>query len=131
MQLYSKQYQLTLFAGLFILVSAFSCAAFRAPYQTHGGVRYTLYEDNRFSKVEKGKDGRLMYDSPELTMSTENGRIYVNGVDCGPVKPGDHVEVTDTQMVLVNKERRGDITTGAAENRERIKQSKFEVESKL
>jgi len=95
--------------------------------QLHGGIRYTLHEDTRFSRVEKGKNGSLMYDSPELTVNCENGKLRINGVDAGTVKPGDHVEVTDTQVVLVNGEHRGDVTTGAALNRQRLQQSKLEA----
>jgi len=102
----------------------------RSPYMTHGGIRYTLHEDTRFSRVEKGKNGSLMYDSPELTVQCENGRLHVNGVDSGPVKPGDHVEVTDTQIVLVNGEHRGDMTTGSELNRQRLQQSKLEVKGR-
>lgn len=109
------------------LLCMFSCTGMRSAYQTHGGVRYTLHEDTRFSRVEKGKNGSLMYDSPELTMICEEGKLKVNGVDAGPVKPGDHVEVTDTQMVLVNGEHRGDSTSGAALNRQRLQQSKLEA----
>lgn len=93
----------------------------------HGGIKYTLHEDTRFSRVEKGKNGSLMYDSPELTVQCENGKLRINGQDAGTVKAGDHVEVTDTQMVLVNGEHRGDVTTGAAQNRQRLQQSKMEV----
>jgi hypothetical protein len=95
--------------------------------QTHGGIKYTLHQDPRFVRVDKGKNGSLSYDSPELSMTCENGRLVVNGVYCGPVKPGDHVEVTDTQIVRVNGEHRGDITTGSDINRQRIQQSKLEV----
>lgn len=95
--------------------------------QTHGGIKYSLHQDTRFVRVDKGKNGSLSYDSPELSMTCENGRLVVNGVFCGPVKPGDHVEVTETQIVLVNGERRGDITTGSEINRQRIQQSKLEV----
>jgi len=109
--------------------TAIGCTSLRSPYQVHGGIRYTLHEDSRFSRVEKGKNGSLMYDSPELTMSCENGRLRINGVDAGPVKTGDHVEVTEMQTVLVNGERRGDMTTGAELNRQRLQQSKLQVET--
>lgn len=108
----------------------FSCTSIHNSYQTHGGIHYKLHEDTRFSRVEKGKNGSLMYDSPELTMSCENGKLKVNGVDAGPVKPGDRVEVTDTQIVLVNGQPRGDVTTGSELNRQRIQQSKLEVEAR-
>ncbi|WP_437228485.1 hypothetical protein SH661x_000933 [Planctomicrobium sp. SH661] len=115
-------------AGLLVLGAASACTSLsKTAYQTHGGIKYTLHEDTRFSRVEKGKNGSLMYDSPELTMSCENGRLVVNGVHVGNVNPGDHVEVTDTQMVLVNGQPRGDMTTGSELNRQRIKQSKLEA----
>jgi len=116
--------------SLLVAVSLCSCATTGATtvgQQVHGGIKYTLYKDSRFSRVEKGKDGSLMYDSPELTVSCTQGRLNVNGVNVGMVKSGDHVEVTEYQTVLVNGQIVADNTTGSAANQQRLQQSKFEV----
>lgn len=134
MMLITSSRKWTFVAALLTMGLVASCSSLKSSArvgssaeQTHGGIKYSLHQDTRFVRVDKGKNGSLSYDSPELSMTCENGRLVVNGVFCGPVKPGDHVEVTETQMVLVNGERRGDITTGSEINRQRIQQSKLEV----
>ncbi|WP_437206019.1 hypothetical protein [Planctomicrobium sp. SH664] len=95
----------------------------------HGGIHYKIDPDRRNHRVEKSKDGRLMYDSPELTVICEKGRININGVDCGAVAQGDRVEITDLQTVLVNGERRGDCMTGHQANAQRLRQRKQSIQS--
>lgn len=105
---------------------AFSSCSSLGVQQTHGGVKYTIKPDSRSHRVEKGKDGSLMYDSPELTVQCTDGRLVINGEPAGTVKKGDHVEITDLGTVLVNGQRRGDTMTGYAKNKERIQQAKHE-----
>lgn len=93
--------------------------------QSHGGIRYSIQPDKRSHRVEKGKDGRLMYDSPELTVIVDRGQMTINGQPGGPVNTGDHVEITDLGTVLVNGERRGDTTTG----RQRPERIEYQVRS--
>jgi|GEM_PF-2407164 len=92
--------------------------------QTHGGVKYTIQPDERFHRIEKGKNGSLMYDSPELTVVSENGHLQINGQNAGPIKKGDHVQITDSFQVMVNGQPRGNNMTGYHENQQRIHQSK-------
>lgn len=94
--------------------------------QTHGGVKYTIQPDTRSHRVEKGKDGSLMYDSPELTVQCTGGQLVINGEPAGDVKKGDHVEITNLGTVLVNGQRRGDTMTGYAKNKQRIQQARHE-----
>lgn len=94
---------------------------------THHGIRYTIAPDQRFSRIEKGKNGSFLYDSPELTVLCEQGRLKINGQDAGPVQKGDHVEVNESLQVLVNGKERGNVMTGYSENQQRIQQSKLEV----
>lgn len=95
---------------------------------THGGVKYSIHGDQKFHRIEREKNGRLMYDSPELTVVSENGRLLINGQDSGPVNQGDHVVVSDIGTVLVNGERRGDTQTGKQENARRIRQAQALIE---
>lgn len=96
------------------------CASLTTAQQEHGGIRYSFPRDLKSARVEKARDGGLMYDSPQLTVDCRNGQLTVNGVNCGPVKEHDHVEVTDLGTVLVNGQRRADSSTGAQPNRKRI-----------
>jgi len=112
--------------ALYLAGTSLSCASMVSARSMHGGIRYTIAPDQRKHRIEKGKNGSLMYDAPDLTVLSENGRLNINGVDCGPVKKGDHVEITDTYMVQVNGEYRGDNTTGSAENQQRLNQSKMQ-----
>jgi hypothetical protein len=105
-----------------------SCTALAVSQQMHGGIRYTIFPDARDHRIEKGKNGSLMYDSPELTVVSANGQLKINGIDCGTVKKGDHVEITEECMVKVNGDYRGDVTTGARENSQRIKESQAKKE---
>jgi hypothetical protein len=105
-----------------VAVVAASCSSVWR--RQHDGVRYTIHTDPRSHRIEREKEGRLMYDSPELTVVCENGRLVINGKDCGAVHKGDHVEVTDLGTVLVNGERRGDTQTGQRENDQRIHKTK-------
>lgn len=118
-------------ACILMLFMVTSCrSVMTSSRQTHGGIKYTIAPDERFHRVEKGKNGSLMYDSPELTVVCENGMLKINGQQAGPVQKGDHVEITDTFQVMVNGQHRGDVTTGHTENKQRIQQSKFEVQTK-
>lgn len=65
-----------------------------------------------------------MYDSPELVVNCEMGKLVINGQECGSISNGDLVEVTELGTVLVNGQRRGDKLTGNAEMQDRIKQAK-------
>ncbi len=112
--------------GLLVL-SAVSCRSVMETSQFHGGIKYTIAADERFHRIEKGKNGSLMYDSPDLTVLCENGRLKINGQDAGAVEKGDHVMVTDSFQVMVNGKPRGNSMTGYSENQQRIQQSKFEV----
>lgn len=103
-----------LFTGAVTLVS--SCTS---SVMTHGGVRYSIKPDTRLHRIEKGANGRLMYDSPELTVLVDGGRLVINGTDCGAVAEKDHVEITDLGTVLVNGQRRGDSLTGTHGNVDR------------
>ena len=87
---------------------------------THGGVSYKIAPDKRPHHIEKGADGRMMYDSPELTVISENGNLTINGQPAGAVNPGDKVEITDLGTVLVNGQRRGDTMMGHQQITERI-----------
>ncbi|MCA8999391.1 MAG: hypothetical protein KDA80_20520 [Planctomycetaceae bacterium] len=87
----------------------------------HGGIKYTIQPDKRMHHVEKGKNGRLTYDSAELVVVAEDERLKINGQDCGPLSEGDHLEITDIGTVLVNGERRGDSMTNSRVNRARLK----------
>jgi hypothetical protein len=113
---------------LTLSVGLSSCAALTMSQQMHGGIRYTIYPDARDHRIEKGKNGSLMYDSPELTVVSANGQLKINGIDCGPVKKGDHVEITEECTVTVNGQYRGDMTTGARENSQRLKESEAKKE---
>ncbi|SFJ67473.1 hypothetical protein [Planctomicrobium piriforme] len=115
-------------AVMCLLAAAYSCSStMTARHQTHGGIRYTIAPDERFNRVEKGKNGSLMYDSPELTVVCENGQLKINGVPCGQVNKGDHVEITDVFTVMVNGQQRGDNFTGSTQNKQRLQQSKIQV----
>lgn len=96
--------------------------------EDHGGIRYSFPRSALNSRVEKSRDGGLMYDSPELTVDARNGQLLVNGVDCGPLREKDHVEVTDLNTVLVNGQRRGDSSTGATQNRQRVQHTVRKME---
>jgi len=109
---------------LILLGAGSSCASLTTWNGTHEGVKYTIHKDQRDHRIERGKNGRLLYDSPELTVTSENGQLRVNGQLAGAVKTGDHVEVTELGTVLVNNERRGDKMTGRQEMQRRITASK-------
>ena len=94
--------------------------------ETHGGIKYSIDRDLRFNRIEKGKDGSLLYDSPELTVVCQQGHLTINGVDSGSVQKGDTVQITEFGTVNVNGQRRGDQMTGAWENQKRVKQTKHE-----
>lgn len=91
---------------------------------THDGIRYSIHRDKRTHAIVKGKDGSLMYDSPELVVNCEMGKLVINGQESGTISEGDLVEVTELGTVLVNGQRRGDKLTGNAEMQDRIKQAK-------
>lgn len=86
---------------------------------THNGVRFTVHQDHRWSRIDNGK-GQFTYDSPELTVTAENGRLVINNEDAGELNPGDHVQITDLGTVLVNGQRRGDAFTGEEALKERL-----------
>ncbi len=89
---------------------------------SHGGVKYTIHKDLRDNRIERNQAGRVMYDSPELTVISDAGVLEINGQQSGQVNKGDHVEITDMGTVLVNGQRRGDKTTGQAVNQHRLKE---------
>lgn len=91
---------------------------------THDGIRYSIHRDKRTHAIVKGKDGSLMYDSPELIVNCEMGKLVINGQQCGSISDGDLVEVTELGTVLVNGQRRGDKLTGHEEMQSRIMQAK-------
>ncbi|QDT33456.1 hypothetical protein [Thalassoglobus polymorphus] len=91
---------------------------------THDGIRYSIHRDKRTHAIVKGEDGSLMYDSPELVVHYEAGRLIINGEECGVVSEGDHVEVTGIGTVLVNGQRRGDKLTGHAAMQKRLQEAK-------
>jgi len=101
-----------------------SCSSLTTWNGTHAGIRYTIHKDPRNHRIERGESGRLLYDSPELTVSTENGMLWINGHNAGNVEKGDHVEITSYGTVLVNDERRGDTSTGRDEMKKRLEMSK-------
>lgn len=96
---------------------------------THDGIRYSIHRDKRTHAIVRGEDGSLMYDSPELIVLCDAGRLVINGQQCGTVTEGDLVEVTELGTVLVNGQRRGDKMTGNQEMQERIKQAKSIVKT--
>ena len=96
---------------------------------THGDVRYSIHRDLRQHAIVKGKNGSLMYDSPELVVLCENGQLMVNGEAAGQVSAGDLVEITEIGTVLVNGQRRGDKLTGHAKMHERIEQAKIHMQT--
>lgn len=96
---------------------------------THGDVRYSIHRDLRHHAIVKGQNGSLMYDSPELVVLSENGRLMINGEEAGEVSPGDLVEITEIGTVLVNGQRRGDKMTGHAKMQERIQQAKIHLQT--
>ena len=106
------------------LMSAPSCASLTTWQGTHAGIKYSIHKDQRDHRIERNRDGRLMYDSPELTVVSESGQLSVNGQPAGPLAKGDHVEVTSLGTVLVNGQRRGDKMTGRPEMQARIERSK-------
>ncbi len=111
-----------------VLMITASCQSVVGPARmSHDGIRYTIAQDQRFSRIEKGKSGSFLYDSPELTVLVDQGRLKINGQDAGPVQKGDHVEVNDMLQVTVNGKERGNVTTGYSENQQRIQQSKLEI----
>lgn len=118
----------TLVLGLMLLWNS-SCQSLPSITwrQSHGGIKYSIDRDIRANRIEKGKDGSLMYDSPELTVVCEAGKLTINGIPAGDVKKGDHVEITDLGTVLVNGQRRGDVMTGYHQNKKRIQQASHEV----
>ncbi len=104
---------------------AVSCTAMQSG-QMHGGIKYSIHPDSRLHRIEKGKDGSLMYDSPELTVNVQQGHMTINGQDAGPVKQGDHVEITELGEVKINGRHRGDVMTGYQQNKQRIQQAAHE-----
>lgn len=70
-----------------------------------------------------------MYDSPELIVQCEMGRLVINGQGCGEISEGDLVEVTELGTVLVNGQRRGDKLTGNEEMQGRIRQAKAVIQT--
>lgn len=112
-----------------VAVVAASCSSVWR--RQHDGIRYTIHTDQRYHRIEREKEGRLMYDSPELTVVSENGRLVINGKDCGAVQKGDHVEVTDLGTVLVNGVRRGDPQTGQRENEQRVRETKAFIKDQI
>ncbi len=118
--------------GLFIVITLTmltpSCSSLTWT-GTHDGIRYSIHRDNRTHAIVKGENGSLMYDSPELVVLSESGRLVINGESSGTVGDGDLVEVTELGTVLVNGERRGDKMTGHAEMQQRIKQAKANMQT--
>lgn len=96
---------------------------------THAGIRYSIHRDKRTHAIVKGKDGSLMYDSPELIVNCEMGKLIINGEECGAISEGDLVEVTELGTVLVNGQRRGDKMTGNEQMQSRIRQAKAIMET--
>lgn len=94
---------------------------------THAGVRYSIQRDKHTHHIVKGKDGSLMYDSPELIVLCEAGRLVINGESCGTVSEGDLVEITDLGTVLVNGQRRGDRLTGNEKLQSRLQAARTQV----
>lgn len=91
---------------------------------THDGIRYRIHRDKRTHAIVRGENGSLMYDSPELVVQYEMGKLIINGQECGAVSEGDLVEVTELGTVLVNGQRRGDKLTGNEAMQNRIRQAK-------
>lgn len=110
------------------LLTTCSCTATSMLRDQHGGVRYTIHPDQRFHRIEKGSNGRLIYDSPELVVTVENQQLNINGKNAGPVNKGDHVEITDLGTVTVNGEHRGDVMTNYKENARRLQARKNYVD---
>lgn len=113
-------------AGLMTICSCTSTSSMLR--DQHGGIRYTIHPDKRFHRIEKGSNGRLIYDSPELVVTVEHHQININGKNVGPVKQGDHIEITDLGTVLVNGEHRGDVMTNYRENERRLQARKKYVD---
>ncbi|TWT49923.1 hypothetical protein KOR42_37410 [Thalassoglobus neptunius] len=117
-----------LVSGSVLAVSTVGCNALTWN-GTHHGIRYSIHRDLRNHSIVKGKDGSLMYDSPELVVLSENGKLMINGVESGEVSEGDLVKITDLGTVLVNGQRRGDKLTGHAELQKRLKQGQAVIET--
>lgn len=118
-----------LVSGLLIaFVACFSCQSLIWT-GTHDGIRYSIHRDNRTHAIVKGQDGSLMYDSPELVVLCEAGRLKINGEACGTVSEGDLVAITEMGTVLVNGQRRGDSLTGREQMQQRLRQAKTFTET--
>ncbi|HWL07629.1 MAG TPA: hypothetical protein VNQ76_04435 [Planctomicrobium sp.] len=124
---YSRMMLICAIGLIAIPASCRSAALQSSASQTHGGIKYSISPDQRSHRIEKGKSGSLMYDSPELTVLSENGQLQINGQPAGPINKGDHLQITDSFQVFVNGQPRGNNMTGYTENQQRIQQSKFEV----